>query len=40
MIVKLTDEYDNEMSTTIEYTSKKTIFIEHQDGTFARYNGF
>lgn len=41
IVVKLTNEYDNEMSTTNEYTSKRnSMLIEHQDGTFAEYKGF
>ena len=41
IVVKLTNEYDDDASTTKIYTSKRnSIIIEHEDGTFAEYKGF
>jgi len=41
IVVKLTDEYQDDASITKRYTSKRnSIVIEHDDGTFAEYKGF
>lgn len=41
IVVKLTNEYDEDASITKNYTSKRnSIIIEHEDGTFAEYKGF
>jgi hypothetical protein len=41
IVVKLTNEYDDDASITKHYTSKRnSIIVEHEDGTFAEYKGF
>lgn len=41
IVVKLTNEHDDDASIAKHYTSKRnSIIIEHEDGTFAEYKGF
>lgn len=41
IVVKLTNEYEDDASITKHFTSKRnSIIIEHEDGTFAEYKGF
>jgi hypothetical protein len=41
IVVKLTNEYDDDASIKKHYTSKRnSLIIEHEDGTFAEYKGF
>ncbi len=41
LVVKITNDYEDETSLSKNYTTKRnSLIIEHEDGTFAEYNGF
>jgi hypothetical protein len=41
IVVKLINEYVDDMPTTTQYTNKRnSVTIEHEDGTLANYEGF